>query len=346
MNQLAKFSPVFKVDEATHTIYALATEQEPDCDNEVAEFFGTLESYKKWSKRQFDTTAASGQKPSLGNVRWQHTTEIAGKVIRVDPNQEKKQIWVEIVLIDNMMFARVMGGYVTGISHAGRYIRRWHQPCGTDIPAGNYCPTCGLSDVPIFYVPELVEISLVDRPALDSARFSLVRSDGSTELVKFAKKGDGVAKDEMECPHCGAEIEYDPDEDETECPECGRRVECKTAKAIKGATQMSLKANAIKLHKSLSASHRKLATGHRELAKAAEGEARFASARAQNTIAEQHDAMQRAYDSHVEALSGQAGASVDAAEDGQKVAKNFFNEFLYGEEPAVYKQSPSGGLFE
>jgi DNA-directed RNA polymerase subunit RPC12/RpoP len=177
--------PLWKVDEQTHTVYGLSTAQVPDADKEIADYDGSKQSYQEWSDATEVVTSAAGQRISKGNIRLQHTTQIAGKATRFDYLDDKKQIFALTEPIkDDKIWDLLAGGFVTGFSHAGRYLWRRCNDCGYDLPSGNYCPQCH-KEVCALYRPSLSEISYVDRPCLGIAVFQFVKTSGQVELRKF-----------------------------------------------------------------------------------------------------------------------------------------------------------------
>lgn len=175
----------FKVDSTTHTVYGLATSEAVDAEGEIADYEGTKAEIAKWSSRAETVTTAAGQKPSKGNIRLQHDPlVIGGKVTRIDYLDAKKQIWIETQPANDEIWALCEGGFVTGFSISGAYLRKQRE--------GDFTR----------YWPSIVEISYVDLPCNAEAVFSAVKvdgffeyikADGSKELRKFQKRGAPMA---------------------------------------------------------------------------------------------------------------------------------------------------------
>ncbi len=197
MNNFLKYFPLIKADEATHTVYGIATAEVPDKSGEICDYEATVPLYQAWSSEASASTLAAGQEVSLGNIRLQHTLEIAGKVTKLDFDQEKKHILIETQPVSDYIWNLVSKGYVRGFSQGGRYIWRKCNDCGTPIALedGNECSKC---EKPVYvrYAARPSEVSYVDNPALKVATFSYVKSDGGIELRKFTEGGlmdvDGV----------------------------------------------------------------------------------------------------------------------------------------------------------
>lgn len=193
---LLKYFPLVKVDEKTHTVYGLATAEVPDYVNEICDYEDTAPEYKEWSDQALNSTVAAGQQASLGNIRLQHTMEIAGKVIQVDFKEDKKQIHILTTPASDKIWDLVQGGFVRGFSQGGSYKWRKCEVCKTRISLsdGNYCANCG-KQVAVRYAATISEVSYVDNPALKIATFSYVKADGSMELRKFQAIGGEDVKD-------------------------------------------------------------------------------------------------------------------------------------------------------
>ena len=59
----------------------------------LSDYDGSKQSYQEWSDATEVVTSAAGQRNSEGNIRLQHTTQIAGKATRFDYLDDKKQIF-------------------------------------------------------------------------------------------------------------------------------------------------------------------------------------------------------------------------------------------------------------
>ena len=189
--ELLKYFPLLKVDEQTHTVYGIASCEKEDKDGEIADYEGTKKAYQEWSKEAQESTTAAGQDVSLGNIRYMHKLILAGKATKLKFDDDRKQVWVEstpappISKEDPDIWPLLVGGYLRGYSHAGKYASRVCNVCRKNIK-GNFCQHCG-KDVVVRYIPVLAELSWVDNPCLKQATFTVVKSDGSTELKKFSE---------------------------------------------------------------------------------------------------------------------------------------------------------------
>ena len=173
-----------KVDEATHSTFGIVTAEVEDAEGEICDFEAQKPYYEEWASSQLAATRTAGQSDSRGNVRWQHTLEIAGKVTDIEYRDDARQIWLRTQPLPEK-WSLIADGFVTGLSQAGQYARRWCANCGTDIARGNDCPRCAKT-VPVRYCAKLSEVSYVDRPAVPIATFTYVRANGQSEVRKFA----------------------------------------------------------------------------------------------------------------------------------------------------------------
>ena len=172
-----------KIDEATHSTFGIVTAEVEDADGEICDYASQKPYYREWADSQLAATTTAGQSPSMGNVRWQHSLEIAGKVIDIRYQDDARQIWLRTQPLPEK-WPLIADGFVTGLSQAGQYVRRWCANCGADIARGNDCPRCA-KVVPVKYCARITECSYVDRPAVPIATFTYVKANGQTELRKF-----------------------------------------------------------------------------------------------------------------------------------------------------------------
>ncbi len=198
-----KFTPLVKVDEKSHTVHGLVTKEVPDKDNEICDYDGASKAFDAWSRKFSDSTGASGQEKSLGNIRVQHSLQVGGKATHIQKDDKDKSIYLTSVPIDDEMWNKIRKGFYTGYSQAGSYEWRKCNECKADMPEGNYCKSCK-KNVTSRYAPSIAEVSYVDNPCLDDARFILVKADGSEEVIKAMEK---AGKETPKAPY-GEETEY------------------------------------------------------------------------------------------------------------------------------------------
>src|SRR5271157_4880109 len=161
--ELEKYFPLLKVDEKTHTAYGISTCEKEDKDGEICDYIGAKKAYQDWSAEAQESTTASGQDVSLGNIRYMHKLIIGGKATKLKFDDERKQIWLETTPApplskeDPDIWPLLEGGFLRGYSQGGTYISRKCDDCRTDI-SGNFCEKCKKRAV-VRYIPSISEVS-------------------------------------------------------------------------------------------------------------------------------------------------------------------------------------------
>jgi len=170
------FIPITKIDEEKRLVYGVVTEESLDKSGEVFDYATSKPFYEAWSG---DISKATDGK-SVGNLRVMHTDKVAGKLTQLVFDDENKRIECAAKVIDDAEWRMCLEGAYTGFSQGGRYRKRW-----TDV------------DDVTRYTVEPVEVSLVDNPCLSTARFSLVKADGTVEAHEFKNQKDEKVKGEV-----------------------------------------------------------------------------------------------------------------------------------------------------
>lgn len=224
-NGFIKFHQFAKLEDSKDggkpTVWGVATWEKPDSDDECCDYESAVPVYQAWSGKALKRTKGAGQDASLGNVRVQHGAAVGGKVTKVEFDDADKQILLGSEPIDDAMYQALKGGFYTGYSQGGSYAWRQCNVCETPLPmqqGNNYCPTCDKFVIVRYGLKKLAEVSYVDSPATGEG-FEHVKSNGSTEILKFAKKESTVAKTKtvggVALPsHCFAYV-GDPEKTET-----------------------------------------------------------------------------------------------------------------------------------
>jgi hypothetical protein len=159
------FIPIVKIDQARRLVYGIATEEVEDSSGETCHYDTTKPLYEKWSETMEKDTGGK----SLGNLRAMHGPVAAGKITQINFNDEAKQIEICAKVVDDAEWIKVQEGVYSGFSQGGSYVKRWKDP------------ETGVQ----YYTADPIEVSLVDRPCLPTATFSMIKNDGSVELRKF-----------------------------------------------------------------------------------------------------------------------------------------------------------------
>lgn len=163
------FAPLTKVVEqadGTLEIWGRAAAQEADPKGEVFDYEASKPFIKNWSE---EIAKASGGQ-SLGNLRAMHNPRLAaGKLTALTFNDAEQTVDVVAKVVDPGEVKKVQEGVYTGFSFGGSY--------GAKRQVGNL----------VYYAAVPSELSLADNPMIKSARFTLVKVDGSQEERVFNK---------------------------------------------------------------------------------------------------------------------------------------------------------------
>jgi hypothetical protein len=164
MPTLNMYVPITKVDEVQRLVYGTLASETVDKTGEVFDYESSKPLIKEWSGEIEKATEGK----SVGNLRFMHTKEVVGKFVQMECDDEKKSVEVCAKVSDDKRWQQVVDGEVTGFSVGGSYERRWTDKDGLKR-----------------YTAKPSEGSLVDNPANPDAHFTMVKTDGSTELRKF-----------------------------------------------------------------------------------------------------------------------------------------------------------------
>jgi hypothetical protein len=166
MKKIQLFAALTKVHEARREVWGLATAEVVDKDGEIFDYSSSRPYFEAWS--QEFVAATSGR--SLGNVREMHRSSAVGKVVDLQFDDDHKTIAVGAKIVDDTAWQKCVEGVYTGFSIGGRYVNIWSD--------GEF----------LRFTAQPVEISVVDNPAVPNAHFTAIKTDGTTEVRKFAMK--------------------------------------------------------------------------------------------------------------------------------------------------------------
>ncbi len=223
-NSFTKFVQFRKVEDHAKgkpTVWGISTFEKPDLDEEICHYDTAKTVYSKWSADALKRTAKAGQKPSLGNIRIQHSLTVGGKATKVDFDDEAREIWLGSEPIDDDVHKQLKEGFYTGYSQGGSYAWRKCSVCDTELAnkqRSNYCSTCKKNVLVLYGLAALYEVSYVDAPCIDEG-FEYVKANGSREIVKFKRKENDMAKTKRvagaDLPHTSFAWVGDVDKPET-----------------------------------------------------------------------------------------------------------------------------------
>lgn len=166
------FARLFKVDEARQEVTGRIAREEPDAAQEIMDYETSKPLFRAWSESFHKATG--GQ--SKGNVRAMHGKVAAGKLTDISFDDEQKAVDVVAKIVDSAEWQKCLQGVYTGFSIGGSYAKRWED--------GEL----------MRYTAKPSEVSLVDNPCIKSARFSLVKADGSTVEKDFKEVAPAKAE--------------------------------------------------------------------------------------------------------------------------------------------------------
>lgn len=184
MKDMKKFIPLVKAEEqpdGTMKVYGIVTAERPDRDGEVCHYASTAPYYRAMAEEFKRATSIVGVDPSIAPLRYMHGLDAVGKGTQMDFNDTEKTIMMGFDVVDPAAINKVKKGVLTGFSHGGQYVKTWIQKNPEDGKEYTY------------YTAKVGEISLVDSPCLETARFEYVKADGSKEVRKFSHEPAGAS---------------------------------------------------------------------------------------------------------------------------------------------------------
>lgn len=194
-HKFCQFSKVEETEDGNVLVWGVATLEAPDLEGEICDYDTAKDAYKAWSLAAAQRTSAAGQQISLGPIRRQHTTEPAGKAVKIQYDDDNKRIMLGSVPISDDIREQLQQGFLTGYSQGGSYGWRKCADCGKSLTlqqANNFCPACKKTVPVLFGLKRLTEVSYVDSPCTGKG-FDYVKSDGSHRFVAFAKRAEQTA---------------------------------------------------------------------------------------------------------------------------------------------------------
>lgn len=199
-HKFCQFTKVQETGDGNVLVWGIATLEQPDLDNEICHYDTAKDAYQAWSDAAKARTSGAGQELSLGNIRYQHSIEPAGKATKLKFDDDAKEIWLGSVPINDDVRGELQKGFLTGYSQGGSYAWRKCTDCGKDLTlqqANNYCANCKKQVPVMFGLKRLSEVSYVDSPCTGKG-FDYVQADGSQKFVAFTKRSDRPQSDDVE----------------------------------------------------------------------------------------------------------------------------------------------------
>ncbi len=176
---MKKFVAFTKIDEEKRMVYGLASDETIDVEGEVIDYQATKEAVAEWLE--------------WSNIREMHGPTAVGVATEVMLDDASQSLYIGVKVVDDQAWQKVKEGVYKGFSIGGKALKKIQE-----IINGRTVRRV------VKYI--LTEISLVDRPANPSARFSLVKREGGVmpdkdvaaeEVTKVDGEGERQAE---ECP--------------------------------------------------------------------------------------------------------------------------------------------------
>lgn len=171
------YAPISKYEEqpdGTLMVFGRATQEVVDSAQEIMDYESSAPFFQRRSQENSDRS--NGQ--NLMPLRSMHQPIAAGKVVQLDYVDAEKAIDIASLVVDEQEIKKVTNGVYTGFSVGGRYARKWPDPSGKGMR----------------YTADPREISLVDAPAVPTARLTLFKSDDVSEEENLTQEPEWVEK--------------------------------------------------------------------------------------------------------------------------------------------------------
>jgi hypothetical protein len=159
------YAPIQKFEEqpdGTLMVYGRATQEVLDSSREIMDYASSAPFFQRRSKENFDRSGGQNLMP----LRAMHQPIAAGKVVQFDYLDKERAIDIASQVVDEQEIKKVRTGVYTGFSVGGRYERRWADPEGRGMR----------------YTADPREISLVDAPAVPTAKLTLFKIDADEDI--------------------------------------------------------------------------------------------------------------------------------------------------------------------
>lgn len=165
MSSLSIFARLVKVDEAKRQITGVIADETVDFSGEVFDYEKSKPNFISWS----DTVQKASGGKSVGNLRAQHGSVVAGRLTELNMDDVSRSISVVADVVDDNEWSKVLKGCYTGFSIGGSYGAKWDDP------------TLGKKR----YEAKPSEVSIVDLGCNPNASFMICKADGSQEMRKY-----------------------------------------------------------------------------------------------------------------------------------------------------------------
>ena len=152
---LQLFMPLLKMDEEKRMVFGCATAEVADRDGEILDYQTSKPFFEQWSKSVERDSGGT----SKGNIREMHQLSACGTIQQIQFDDAAKKINVAAKIVDDDAWRKCKEGVYVGFSVGGKYQNSWKDG--------------GLTR----YTANPCELSLVDRPCVAEATFSMMKSE-------------------------------------------------------------------------------------------------------------------------------------------------------------------------
>ena len=152
---LQLFMPLLKMDVETRMVFGCATAEVADRDGEILDYQTSKPFFEQWSKSVERDSGGT----SKGNIREMHQLSACGTIQQIQFDDAAKKINVAAKIVDDDAWRKCKEGVYVGFSVGGKYQNSWKDG--------------GLTR----YTANPCELSLVDRPCVAEATFSMMKSE-------------------------------------------------------------------------------------------------------------------------------------------------------------------------
>lgn len=148
-------------------VWGRATQEVNDSQGETMDYLTSAPQFKRRASEVSKNTSGTKVMP----LRAMHQPVAAGNVIQFDFDDNQKAIDICAHVIDSNEIAKVKKGVYTGFSVGGKYLKRWPDPMSNSVR----------------YTADPHEISLVDVPAVPTAKFTMFKISDTSDIEKGGK---------------------------------------------------------------------------------------------------------------------------------------------------------------
>ena len=200
------FGKTEKNDDGSLSVWGRATQEIQDGQGETMDYGTSLPYWKRRMEEMQKLTDGN----SLMPIREMHNPYAAGKAIQIDPIDGEKAVDICSKIYDPVTIKKIQEHVLNGYSVGGKYVRRWRDGDG------------------IRYTADPHEISVVDVPAVPTAKFTLFKSadapDAQTPALEKSQEDSSIAEQTQAIQELTTFLKAEQNDQETKLKALGERV--------------------------------------------------------------------------------------------------------------------------